>query len=298
MTFRTGIVRAFTRWMSGLSRPYRERTADSGPSGGTVVPLGVGHATTSADLAAMQAAVKVATLIQRFFEQWDVSDDPAVERSLDERGLQSLSHEYVDTIAVLRGIPRIESEVHSPFDMARARKTLMAGLACPSDKMPTREIIQHWATRVVPRFQLLLEAMPRELGGATTVPHRGLARRIVAGDAAGDSGLEAADILSEALHSLARKVYLELGEEYYPVRLYRDTLECSSAQKTMLHTQQVRPYDYSRALCTAGIDVVHGTIVRVRRPTVRHTAAADTPLEWEGILEYADVPKPPRTTPT
>jgi hypothetical protein len=158
-----------------------------------------------------------------------------------------------------------------------------------------RSVSFTWAAERLPALQAIIEAAPIELeGDAQERLHRALSATVhTFGPLVPDKDASPKIVrlaLSGVFHDLVKDLYREIGVEYYPVRLFEDSLQSEFLKSFLGDSRSAYRSDASTLLRQRGLVTAHGTIVRVVRPVVRvRDEAASKGYRWEGAIEYAEV---------
>jgi hypothetical protein len=152
-----------------------------------------------------------------------------------------------------------------------------------------------WAAETLPAIQTIIEAAPVELEGSLQQRLQETLRQVVASygiaipeENAGSPVLASA--VSLLFHDLVKDLYRELGAEYYPVRLFEDSLRSEFLKSFLADARTAYRSDASRFLQQHRLVARHGTVVRIVRPVVRlRDENAPRGYRWEGALEYAEI---------
>lgn len=123
--------------------------------------------------------------------------------------------------------------------------------------------------RVIGKFQLIIEALPREIGLVS---------------------ISQSDSVSNTFHEYVREMYASVGVIYYPLRLYRDDLNSAGSTEVLPHTHAgAYQKKESKKIEAAFPNIYHGVIIRVHRPSVHIGSKIAHELkleEWDNAFEF------------
>lgn len=179
--------------------------------------------------------------------------DSLVKQGLSAKGLSVLESEYEKLLTKLDTLNE---------DVLRIEESPESDIS--------KNIIR-WAELSIPRMQMLIEALPRETGQAEDI-------------------IKQSDIASDLFHDEASKMFKNLGNMYYPLKLYRDNLQSPSAVRLMRQSSGAYKFDPSPQIVKAFPELRHGVMLRVYTLIhLRIPPNSESPLQ--GAFEYLYKPK-------
>ena len=221
--------------------------------------------------AAVEPMLKIIKLVAEYYRTFHLYDMQIIEQGLKSRGLGVLKENYdnlLQRLQVLKGngqVPMSQEEVRDVFENILSEQPLLKS----SNLI---KFIIRWTTFFVPRFQLIIEALPRETGLIE---------------------LSHSDTVSDWFHEYLMEMYASIGAKYYPLKLYRDDLHSSNTESVMHHTQGAYPIQHYEQLAISlkrfFPDIHHGVILRVLSVSYHLDNKMASELkerEWDGVFEF------------
>jgi hypothetical protein len=241
------------------------------------------------------AAFQVAELMSAYLHasKYLVGDRVSILARLEERGLHALIEGYVDAFDVLRTLAELECErplhLRASGDASGQDLDELLARVLPADlgQQPPARFVATWAGHMIPPFQAVLEALHVEAGLGQSARLWRVVLERSGGTAA--SGGSAIDQLSAIFHERVKTMYATIGMEYFPLRLYRDSVLSPTFRTLVRQTRSVYPFPHTDALHRAGLNIPHGLALRVFRPGLRRLHPEASSRDWDGLFEYAVV---------
>lgn len=175
--------------------------------------------------------------------------------------LQKIYSDSMKRLAALKGngqVPMDQSEVQSVMENLLIEFKL-------TSKPSQHELVLDWNQFLIPRFQSLIEALPRETGLID---------------------ISQSDSASDSLHQYAGELLASIGVKYYPIRLYRDDFYSPGPTFIMRHDTGAHPFPYTEALENIFPNLYNGIIIRVLNLCYHIPAKTDKDT-WGGAFYYA-----------